>query len=356
MNKNEGLKAGFILSVFISFPLLANLSNLFVLCLNNVDLAYTQVLTSSINYMVGPTILFYVNEILWKKPLSYYKWHFIVSSVAVLYSTTYLFLNDDEKNIIYHAIVNGTYIPFIILNILSFFHVLFYVIIVKISIAKTDQPKNDGNNYYLMLRKKWANSFTNYIILLDAILIITYTILIVFFDVSSALCDLIMLPGITLALYTFIVIKNFQFAKITHQVESDHGLRPKAKQKNTGHTAQHASIVKEIENYFSDSKTFTDPNLSIRKMAEELDISVNILSSTINEQYEVNFSTFINNYRTNYAKELLQSPDFEHLKLEAIGEKAGFSSRSTFFATFKKNTGLSPAEFKNSTNKPTTLP
>jgi len=49
-------------------------------------------------------------------------------------------------------------------------------------------------------------------------------------------------------------------------------------------------------------------------------------------------------------KKQLMENNFEHLTIEALGDLAGFSSKSTFFAAFKKETGHSPLEFFKNQN------
>ena len=74
-------------------------------------------------------------------------------------------------------------------------------------------------------------------------------------------------------------------------------------------------------------------------------MSVHHLSYVLNTYYKQRFNDFINQYRVNYVLGLLKEMDWKNMKLEALGAEAGFSSRTTFFVTFKKVTGLTPAEY-----------
>ena len=82
------------------------------------------------------------------------------------------------------------------------------------------------------------------------------------------------------------------------------------------------------------------------ELAKELKIPRYIFSHLINQHYQVNFFHFINQYRIDYAKGLLQSKEYEHYTLETIGEMSGFNSKSTFNARFKEFVGKSPTAFK----------
>lgn len=71
-------------------------------------------------------------------------------------------------------------------------------------------------------------------------------------------------------------------------------------------------------------------------MANELDISVHKLSSTIKLFSEKNFNDYINDFRIALAKELLIHKDYKNYTITSIGLESGFNSKSTFYATFKK--------------------
>jgi AraC-like DNA-binding protein len=45
-------------------------------------------------------------------------------------------------------------------------------------------------------------------------------------------------------------------------------------------------------------------------------------------------------------KERLRDPNADHLTLLAIGLEAGFNSKSSFNAVFKKHTSMTPSEYK----------
>ncbi|MCY7352459.1 MAG: helix-turn-helix domain-containing protein [Cytophagaceae bacterium] len=48
------------------------------------------------------------------------------------------------------------------------------------------------------------------------------------------------------------------------------------------------------------------------------------------------------------AKRLLIDPTHAHLKMEEIGERVGYSSKSAFNGVFKKLTGQTPSAFRSS--------
>ncbi|WP_028980852.1 helix-turn-helix domain-containing protein [Sporocytophaga myxococcoides] len=93
-------------------------------------------------------------------------------------------------------------------------------------------------------------------------------------------------------------------------------------------------------------KVYRNQELNLSLLSESVGINPKELSHFINQQYNVNFSDFINKYRVEESMRIMQEPSAQNLKLEAIAEMAGFSSRASFFSTFKKVTGHTPASFR----------
>ncbi len=90
-------------------------------------------------------------------------------------------------------------------------------------------------------------------------------------------------------------------------------------------------------------KYYLEADLSLQKLADLLDTRPNYLSQVINTKHNCNFREFINAYRIIEAKELLKDP---YLKIEAVAYDSGFNSLSTFNATFKKVSGITPSKYR----------
>ncbi len=92
-------------------------------------------------------------------------------------------------------------------------------------------------------------------------------------------------------------------------------------------------------------KLFLDPNLSVSTLAKELKTNTKYLSYVINLVHGVNFSTFVNSYRIDEAKQLLLQKETANYTIETIANMAGFYSKSSFNSVFKKAVGKTPSEF-----------
>jgi len=103
----------------------------------------------------------------------------------------------------------------------------------------------------------------------------------------------------------------------------------------------------QIDQILVQEKNFLDSNLSLESLAEKMNLSKGYLSKIINTELGKSFKEYLNQLRVEEAKSYLTNPEFSNYTLVAIGLEAGFSSKSSFNATFKKTTGMTPSQFKN---------
>lgn len=106
----------------------------------------------------------------------------------------------------------------------------------------------------------------------------------------------------------------------------------------------------KIEQHLLLKESFRKQGLSINQLADELAIPAHHLSYVLNYHYKQRFNDFINRYRVNYVQELFRKEEYGKMKLEILATEAGFLSRSTFFAAFKKITGMTPADYARQSN------
>ncbi|MEA9414042.1 helix-turn-helix domain-containing protein [Flavobacterium sp. PL02] len=92
---------------------------------------------------------------------------------------------------------------------------------------------------------------------------------------------------------------------------------------------------------------YTDSTLNREKVAEKLGISAGYVSQIVNTITEDNFANYINQYRVEAVKEMISNSEYENYNLLAMGLESGFTSKTTFYKAFKKVTGQTPNEYKN---------
>lgn len=95
-----------------------------------------------------------------------------------------------------------------------------------------------------------------------------------------------------------------------------------------------------------EDKIYLKHDLLISDIAKSLDTNKNHISQLINSYYKKNFSALLNDYRIKEAIKLLSNRTCDNISLKAIGEASGFKNRQVFHDVFKKNTGITPNEYR----------
>lgn len=84
-------------------------------------------------------------------------------------------------------------------------------------------------------------------------------------------------------------------------------------------------------------------DLSLKLIAEEMDISYKYLSDVFKKETGKTFLEYVHDIRDKKAKELLATTE---ISITDIGEQVGYLSSNTFIKTFKKLNGITPGEFR----------
>jgi AraC-like DNA-binding protein len=102
--------------------------------------------------------------------------------------------------------------------------------------------------------------------------------------------------------------------------------------------------VGRIIKFMDNEKPYLKSNITLDALSESIDIPARELTAIFNGHFKMNFYEFINNYRIKEAKEILKTD-----KKQTISDvflAVGFNSKSVFNTFFKKNTGMTPSEFR----------
>jgi adenylate cyclase len=91
---------------------------------------------------------------------------------------------------------------------------------------------------------------------------------------------------------------------------------------------------------------FLDSELSLRSLADQMELPPNYLSQLLNAGFEQNFAEYVNSYRLEDFKRKLSDPAFQHLTLLGLAYESGFNSKTSFNTFFKKTTGTTPAAYR----------
>ncbi|MBU3021333.1 helix-turn-helix domain-containing protein [Aestuariibacter sp. A3R04] len=104
--------------------------------------------------------------------------------------------------------------------------------------------------------------------------------------------------------------------------------------------------VEKITRYMQLNKPYLNHLLTLENLANQLDISPRVLSHIINHHFNKNFFEFINHYRIEESKLLLESESNRKTTMLDIMDAAGFNSKATFNTFFKKLVGKTPTQYR----------
>lgn len=157
-----------------------------------------------------------------------------------------------------------------------------------------------------------------------------------------------------IAVYLAMLIMPTIFHRFPHQIETatlSHS-SPSHEREKYEHSkladAQKEAFLQKLQQYMQTDKPYREPDLTIRQLADRLNIPTNYLSQIINEKLSLNFIDFINQQRVAAAKNLLIDAAYEHYTVQAVAEEAGFNSKSAFYVAFKKYAGVTPGKYRKS--------
>lgn len=97
-------------------------------------------------------------------------------------------------------------------------------------------------------------------------------------------------------------------------------------------------------------KVYTNDKLSLQSLSKKISVTPHILSQVINEQMSKNFSDFVNGYRIEASRKMLQEAD-DDTSILHICYEVGFNSKSAFYRAFKKFTDMTPSQFQKTLKK-----
>jgi AraC-like DNA-binding protein len=103
-----------------------------------------------------------------------------------------------------------------------------------------------------------------------------------------------------------------------------------------------------LEEFMDTQKPHRIESLRLADLAEMVSIPARVLSELINDRFRMNYFDFINGHRVEDAKAMMRDSANDQFTLLAVARDAGFKSKSSFNRAFRKHTGTSPSEYRDS--------
>jgi AraC-like DNA-binding protein len=120
----------------------------------------------------------------------------------------------------------------------------------------------------------------------------------------------------------------------------------------SGLTSDQMHVYKQrLDQIMQSRKEYLRPDLTLPRLAESVGCSVNNLSQVINSGFGTSFFDYLNRYRIEHARKLLENSDTQSSAILTIAFTVGCNSNSAFYSAFKKYVGMTPAQYRQAYEK-----
>ncbi|WP_282079141.1 helix-turn-helix domain-containing protein [Aquimarina algiphila] len=159
----------------------------------------------------------------------------------------------------------------------------------------------------------------------------------------------IMLTLVLLVFLTWIVLKSMYYPNLFRNINTKHvSIKGIVKENNIVHIVNKNAKddINRLLIFMKKEEPYLDATLTLQKLAEQLGLPNRTLSVLINHNLNQRFFDFINQFRIEKAKKMLLNSNNAKLTIQQIMYDVGFNSKSSFYTAFKKETGVTPSEYK----------
>lgn len=126
---------------------------------------------------------------------------------------------------------------------------------------------------------------------------------------------------------------------IRHMLEKNDSRLAKANNSENRQELSISTCWKNLEILMNEKKVFLEPDLNLIDLAQRLGTNRTYLSLAVRQFSGKSFSDYVNHARIMYAQELLLKGE----STKNVEYSCGYTSSSTFYRQFQKETGTSPA-------------
>lgn len=110
------------------------------------------------------------------------------------------------------------------------------------------------------------------------------------------------------------------------------------------------AALARLRKAMDEDQAYLDEELSLARLAAQIDLTPHQLSELVNTAFGVGFSRYVRGHRVEAAKRMLvDEPDASVL---SIGLAVGFTSQSNFYAAFRELTGEVPGRYRRRLGTP----
>ena len=131
---------------------------------------------------------------------------------------------------------------------------------------------------------------------------------------------------------------------------TERGPKQRRVEKKESETPEEAAyflqLKAQIECYLREEKPYLSKQFKMADIIVTIGAPQHHITYCMNYYMKKSMPELKTEYRISWAKKALADPEYKSNTIEAIGEKAGYSSKSAFFKAFKDYTGITPQEYQ----------
>ncbi len=143
--------------------------------------------------------------------------------------------------------------------------------------------------------------------------------------------------------FDLLKLKNAHFSEISGGDPVD----------NEDATVEDIMVMGSITDLMNTEQIFRNPALTADSLADYMGITRQMIIKAINRTQKKNFVQYINELRIQEAILVLSNSDYDVRSYDQTAIDCGFFDRKSFFKAFKRETGLTPLEFRRNSVKKT---
>ena len=102
----------------------------------------------------------------------------------------------------------------------------------------------------------------------------------------------------------------------------------------------------KLESVMKLKSLYLRPKLCLYDLSIETGIPVKYVEQVLSEKLNSTFFEFISKYKISRAKRLLTKIDDDHFSISNVAIESGFNTDESFVALFKKDTNMSPENYR----------
>lgn len=287
-------------------------------------------LTPTLGFIYGPILYWYIVSL--TRHSYQLRWNSILDLIPWVVSVVLLFLS---KNTDWFGIA-------------IFSSMVFYISRSVQKISHYQKVILDTQSRFESIALSWIKK-----LLFFLICILLLEVLRNFFLAGYPLLENVAYFILTLSLLIFVLTLTYKGLKQSEvyngiTVEDEEITKDKVmKYKNSALTSEQLDeYASKLQDIMDDQRPYRNPSLNIGELSKMLKINPRHLSQTINSEFGVNFSEYVNSHRVEEAKTQLKNSSQTGKTVLEILFDVGFNTKSNFNTSFKQITGKTPSEYK----------